>query len=357
MNALKRAQYGSWTLAAVVALALPIRAWAQPGASPPQAQEEKSAEDILKKLLGAERGIGGMRVEEQATTSEQPHVAVPIRFNYNSAAITADSVPQLDRVAQALNDPRLRSARIRIEGHTDIIGSDAYNLRLSQRRADAVKQFLVAKKGIAASRLIAIGYGKTRPLPGVSQDTEAGRAATRRVEFVNLSTGASATEASERPAAEERPLTVDVTVMYEKGGQNRVLTPGSVLTAKDNYRVTFVPDRTGYVYVYQIDSTGRAGSVFPNLGYSPARNPVQGKQRYMVPPEGKWLMLDQHPGEEEIVVLASENELADPKVMVERMHGSPLDSTTRGPAPSARGDVVPEMPPGVFTYRLPFQHR
>jgi len=357
MNALTRAQYRSWALAAVVALALPMRAWAQPSDSPPQAQEEKSAEDILKKLLGAERGIGGMRAEEQGTTNEQPHVAVPIHFTYNSAEITPDSLPQLDRVAQALNDPRLRSARIRIEGHTDKLGSDAYNLRLSQQRADAVKQFLVTKKGISASRLIATGYGKTRPLPGVSQDTEAGRAATRRVEFVNLGAGASVAEASERPAAQEGALTVDVTVMYEKGGQNRVLTPGSVLTPNDNYRVTFVPDRSGYVYVYQIDSTGKAAPVFPNPGYSAARNPVQGKQRYMVPPEGKWLMLDQHPGEEEIVVLASENELADPKVMAERMRGSPLDSTMRGPAPSARGDVVPELPPGVFTYRLPFQHR
>ena len=156
MNALKRAQYGSWALAAVVALALPIRGWAQAGDSPPQAQEEKSAEDILKKLLGAERGIGGTRVESQDTTSEQPRVAVPIHFNYNSAEITPDSLAQLDRVAQALNDPRLRPAHLRIEGHTDMLGSDAYNLRLSQRRADAVKQFLVQRKGIAASRLIVV---------------------------------------------------------------------------------------------------------------------------------------------------------------------------------------------------------
>jgi outer membrane protein OmpA-like peptidoglycan-associated protein len=76
------------------------------------------------------------------------------------------------------NHPELPS--ITIEGHTDDRGDDAYNLDLSQRRAEAVRRFLIGK-GIDGARLEAKGYGETKPIK--PNDTNANRSANRRVEF------------------------------------------------------------------------------------------------------------------------------------------------------------------------------
>ena len=72
---------------------------------------------------------------------------------------------------------------VTIEGHTDSVGSDAYNKKLSQRRADAVKAYMV-KKGIDANRLTAVGYGEEKPI--ADNATKAGKAQNRRVEAATL---------------------------------------------------------------------------------------------------------------------------------------------------------------------------
>ncbi|MFJ4134694.1 OmpA family protein, partial [Pseudomonas cyclaminis] len=71
------------------------------------------------------------------------------------------------------------ATNVEVAGHTDSVGPDAYNQKLSQRRADAVKQVLV-KDGVAPSRVTAVGYGESRPV--ADNATEAGRAVNRRVE-------------------------------------------------------------------------------------------------------------------------------------------------------------------------------
>lgn len=88
----------------------------------------------------------------------------------------------LDQVVQVLGDyPKMR---VRIEGHTDNVGGETFNLKLSQRRADSVREYLTSK-GVAADRLEATGYGLTRPL--ASNRTAKGRAQNRRTEFAIIS--------------------------------------------------------------------------------------------------------------------------------------------------------------------------
>lgn len=101
-----------------------------------------------------------------------------IFFAFAKAVIQSKSFPLLDEIAQALVDHP--TFLIRIEGHTDSIGSAASNLKLSQARANAVREYLI-RKGIAPERLKAVGYGEDRPIDDNS--TEAGRAVNRRVEF------------------------------------------------------------------------------------------------------------------------------------------------------------------------------
>ncbi|MCJ7662690.1 MAG: OmpA family protein [Desulfobacterales bacterium] len=101
-----------------------------------------------------------------------------VNFAFNSTELTPKSKENLDQwVAKIKTDT---SSRVEIAGHTDSIGSDAYNQKLSELRAKAVVDYFVTK-GIAAARLKAVGYGKSKPV--ASNKTEEGRAQNRRVEL------------------------------------------------------------------------------------------------------------------------------------------------------------------------------
>lgn len=103
-----------------------------------------------------------------------------VYFEFNMAIINPVSYPLLNQVAELLRkDSAL--GKVRIEGHTDEVGEERYNLELSQRRALAVYAYLV-ERGVPAMRLSYVGYGKRCPI--VPNTTEEGRAANRRVDFV-----------------------------------------------------------------------------------------------------------------------------------------------------------------------------
>ncbi|NZA25055.1 OmpA family protein [Luteimonas sp. SJ-92] len=102
-----------------------------------------------------------------------------IFFDTGRATLKPESNPSLDQAAQLLNQQA--SLKLLVVGHTDGTGSAASNMTLSQQRADAVRNALLAR-GIAAARLAAQGVGSTVPV--ASNDTEAGRAQNRRVELV-----------------------------------------------------------------------------------------------------------------------------------------------------------------------------
>ncbi len=102
-----------------------------------------------------------------------------IRFDSGRATIDPDSAGLLDRLIEtALRCP---SANIEIAGHTDADGEDGFNQALSEKRAQAVTDFLV-KAGLPAERFTAMGYGSTQPV--ASNDTEEGKAQNRRIDFV-----------------------------------------------------------------------------------------------------------------------------------------------------------------------------
>ncbi|MBT8400050.1 MAG: OmpA family protein [Rhodothermia bacterium] len=105
-----------------------------------------------------------------------------ILFDTGSDRIQPESTPTLDEIGRMLADhPDLRLA---IEGHTDNVGDDAYNLELSKKRASAVVQYLVNEFGVSPDRLESEGFGETKPAD--ANDTPEGRQNNRRVELVNL---------------------------------------------------------------------------------------------------------------------------------------------------------------------------
>lgn len=140
-------------------------------------------EDLEADLTGAPPPTEGKRTRRQVvfdSPAEEPKaktVALPIQFARNADAITPESRPFVESVGQLLR--RNETLRLVIEGHTDAKGSDSHNLVLSQRRAEAVKRFLVATHDIDPGRLITEGKGEAEPLiPADPLD-----ARNRRVQF------------------------------------------------------------------------------------------------------------------------------------------------------------------------------
>jgi outer membrane protein OmpA-like peptidoglycan-associated protein len=115
-----------------------------------------------------------------------------VLFAFDSAELTPQARKEIERMALVLNHPQAAARRITLEGHTDAIGTEAYNRELSRRRAEVVAQELVAG-GLQRDRVNAEGFGKQRPVaPNTladGKDNPAGRALNRRVEAVVQATG------------------------------------------------------------------------------------------------------------------------------------------------------------------------
>ena len=105
-----------------------------------------------------------------------------INFDFAKAVIKPESYHVLDDAAAIItNHP---DVRVEIQGHTDAIGSAENNMKLSYFRATAVCDYLIEKHKINPNRLVPVGYGESRPV--ASNETDAGRAQNRRVEFLFL---------------------------------------------------------------------------------------------------------------------------------------------------------------------------
>lgn len=122
------------------------------------------------------------KLAEIVAHNDLPRIDIEIRFAYNSADIAPDSRADVDALGVALLADSLVDARIALNGHTDAVGSDGYNMELSERRAEAVRDYLVHHHGIDGQRLIAVGFGERR----LKNGTHADAAENRRVEVVNL---------------------------------------------------------------------------------------------------------------------------------------------------------------------------
>ena len=121
------------------------------------------------------------RDAQSQAPAEAPAVNLTIPFEYNSADLRPEAVQQLVQLEAALRADALQRYRFLVAGHTDARGNPAYNRELSQRRAEAVRRFLIAA-GISPDRLDAVGLGEDRLLLPQQPDD----ARNRRVEIRNL---------------------------------------------------------------------------------------------------------------------------------------------------------------------------
>jgi len=103
-------------------------------------------------------------------------------FDFGKSSLSPSSYPELNRAVRLMK--AVPSMQVEIAGYTDNIGSDDVNMRLSQQRANAVRDYII-QQGIDSGRVSAKGYGKDSPI--ADNSTDEGRAENRRVEFVVLS--------------------------------------------------------------------------------------------------------------------------------------------------------------------------
>ena len=121
---------------------------------------------------------------ERAELNQAPSIDLEILFAYNSAEITPQAAAALAPLGRALSDARLAGDAFLIAGHTDAKGSADYNLALSQRRAEAVRQHLIANFQLDGAKLVAKGMGSKH-----LKSKQPLAAENRRVQIVNLSKG------------------------------------------------------------------------------------------------------------------------------------------------------------------------
>jgi len=111
---------------------------------------------------------------------EQGRTTLTVLFDFDKSIIKVHSLGDVNNLVDVMR--RYSDINVTIEGHTDSVGTNQYNKKLSQRRANAVKNYMIQNGGIDDSRLNAVGYGEERPV--ASNATAEGRAKNRRVEAV-----------------------------------------------------------------------------------------------------------------------------------------------------------------------------
>ncbi len=254
-------------------------------------------------------------------------------------------------------------------------------MKLSQRRADAVKNYLLRTFSLSSSQLKTVGYGERKPL--VANTDEQARQQNRRVAVVNTLQRFSG-RVSSVPE-------VDVRIKYTRNNQEYTLQPGDTLTQQDNYAVEFTPKTKTHLYIYQVDTRGELVPLFPNPEISNIRNPVEAGRLYQLPSPGQWFYLDANTGREHFIVMSKKAPLDEPDRMCKAIlngasPGAPSDDVmmasrersgetkARGlkgirkdpaqatPAPAPSGDTQqspsPMTPPDdMYLWRLSFNHQ
>ena len=129
------------------------------------------------------RSLSSTEREEIATiVQDKPKIDLEINFDYNSADISAKSLPSVQALGRALTNQDLKGSTFVVAGHTDAAGGEEYNQGLSERRADAIKRYLVDKYGISGTDLVTVGYGKSK----LKDPSHPMADVNRRVQVVNV---------------------------------------------------------------------------------------------------------------------------------------------------------------------------
>lgn len=157
------------------------------------AQQSATERDALKKakildIIGITRDIDGVLRDLGAKVSDQEikiELAADVLFDFDKADLKPAAFPTLRKVGEAIK--AYPTGLVLIEGHTDSVGADAYNMKLSESRAASVRAWLAEQAGVPTTRTTAAGRGETKPIAPNAKpdgtDDPVGRQQNRRVEI------------------------------------------------------------------------------------------------------------------------------------------------------------------------------
>ncbi len=182
----RRAPSRRWLSGLTVAVALAVALPAAAGDIKYYKDGQVPTPEEINKLLNPEKKVRtraivfGADGKQQAEPEQSAGAfALPIRFGFNSAEIEPDARAYLDSVGKVLAMESNSAMKIVVEGHTDASGSDSYNMDLSVRRAEAVKNYLTGQYAVDPARITAVGKGETEPFNA----TDPTASENRRVQF------------------------------------------------------------------------------------------------------------------------------------------------------------------------------
>jgi outer membrane protein OmpA-like peptidoglycan-associated protein len=132
----------------------------------------------MEAALADERARNELKIQQLENETLKIDISSEVSFDFDSASLKSAFTPTLNKVADILQ--RYPNTIIHVVGHTDSVGSESYNMKLSERRAQSVVDYL-STEGVSSNRLFAIGKGESEPR--ATNDTEAGRQLNRRVEL------------------------------------------------------------------------------------------------------------------------------------------------------------------------------
>jgi hypothetical protein len=248
---------------------------------------------IDRVMKGRTRGITvEERKEIAAVAKARPSIDMEIHFDYDSAAITPRAEAALKALGDALNHPDLRADRFLLAGHTDGKGGADYNRGLSERRAEAVKTYLVEKFLVSSERLLAIGYG----FDDLKKPSDPMAAINRRVQISNVGSSSAVAEApssrteTKSDATSTRAVTRSASRQQIDGALDEIaaapkpsadakgemstgvaigdvgvdILPGTSVRIDDIISVRVTSRIEGSLIVYEEDAAGNVTQIFPN---------------------------------------------------------------------------------------------
>ena len=163
----------------------PAPVFGQPPAAPPAAAVAGPGAPTMNPGTATSRPVpAAARAPVRETTADAPSASITVSFASGSSMLTPDAERALAPLGRALSSQDLSGFRFRIEGHTDNVGDAGSNQALSERRAAAVREYLIAKFAVDPSRLVATGLGETQLLVPTPPQTPNAR--NRRVQVVNI---------------------------------------------------------------------------------------------------------------------------------------------------------------------------
>ncbi|SDK77915.1 OmpA-OmpF porin, OOP family [Pseudomonas delhiensis] len=148
--------------------------------APPEVCSDSDNDGVCDNVDKCPDTAANVTVDESGcpAVAEVVRVELDVKFDFDKSRVKEESYGDIKNLARFMN--QYPATTTTVEGHTDSVGPDAYNQKLSERRANAVRDVLVSEYGVGSERVSAIGYGETRPV--ADNASEAGRAVNRRVE-------------------------------------------------------------------------------------------------------------------------------------------------------------------------------